>query len=239
VRRTSLFGFLLLAIVVAGVTPTAISPSFSSSPLSRLESALEDITGNDNQTAQLQSGDNTGVALNNTNATTDTTTQPAMNTYKNPEWGISMQYPSNWRASTIGLEDYTDLIAFYSPLQNISDSNVRFRISATNYTQNVSLDDIKNSTSAFINQSQSQFSVIKPEDITLAGHQAYRLVVGEMPFQNGSQTFYTMTIWTVAGKELYEIEYGGVESAFNQHLPEVSRMLDSFLITSNLGEGTP
>ncbi len=43
--------------------------------------------------------------------------------YLNPIHGIFMQYPSNWTASTSGLTDYTDLIAFYSPLQNLSDSS--------------------------------------------------------------------------------------------------------------------
>src|SRR5215208_4937626 len=40
--------------------------------------------------------------------------------YQNPLNDIFMQYPSNWLASTSGLADYTDLVAFYSPLQNLS-----------------------------------------------------------------------------------------------------------------------
>ena len=52
----------------------------------------------------------------------NTTTTSDFLTYENPLVGIKMQYPSNWTVSSSALRDYSDVVAFYSPLQNLSDA---------------------------------------------------------------------------------------------------------------------
>ena len=41
--------------------------------------------------------------------------------YRNSQHGISMLFPSNWTYSDSGLPEYTQIAAFYGPLQNLSD----------------------------------------------------------------------------------------------------------------------
>src|SRR6185436_2261499 len=40
--------------------------------------------------------------------------------YRNSQHGISMLFPSNWTYSNSGLPEYTQIAAFYGPLQNLS-----------------------------------------------------------------------------------------------------------------------
>jgi hypothetical protein len=153
--------------------------------------------------------------------------------YLNPVHDIFMQYPSDWIASTSGLTDYTDLIAFYSPLQNISDSfPARLTMSVIIYGQNVSLPEYTNLVLTTLNQSE-QVDVRNSSEVTIAGYPGYRVVLAVQPFQNGTSLFHQMNTWTTIGNKVYLLTYEGEESTFNQHLPEVSQMLETLRIASN------
>jgi hypothetical protein len=153
-------------------------------------------------------------------------------TYENPTHGIFMQYPSNWLESTSGLTDYTNLVAFYSPLQNLSDTlPARLIISVINYGQNISLPEYTDSVLTAVNQSQ-QVDVRNSSDVTIAGYPGHRLVFAVQPFQNSTFILDQMNTWTTIGDKVYMLRYEGEESKFNQHLPEVSQMLESLEITN-------
>ena len=159
--------------------------------------------------------------------------ETAFLTYDNPTSGIFMQYPSNWIASTSGLADYTDLVAFYSPLQNLSDSlPARLLISVTSYNQNISLPEYTNLVMTSLNQSE-QVDVRSSSEVNVAGYPGFRVVLAIQPIQNSTLTFHQMNTWTTLGNKVYLLRYDGEESTFNQHLPEVSRMLESLVITSS------
>jgi hypothetical protein len=199
------------------------------------------VSTNNNNSALLQSEpvfaqvqEQGGLGATNTTTITNetaTTEQIDFLPYENPTYGISMQYPSNWTASTSGLTDYTDVIAFYSPPQNVSDLfPARFKISVVQYSQNISLPDYKNFTLSILNQSQ-QFTLINSSDITVAGYPGYRIVLTNKPFPNDTLIVYSMNIATAVGNKIYLITYDGQELAFNKHLPEVGRMLESMIIS--------
>ena len=159
--------------------------------------------------------------------------ETAFLTYDNPTSGIFMQYPSNWIASTSGLADYTDLVAFYSPLQNLSDSlPARLLISVTSYDQNISLPEYTNLVMTSLNQSE-QVDVRSSSEVNIAGYPGFRVVLAIQPIQNSTLTFHQMNTWTTLGNKVYLLRYDGEESTFNQHLPEVSQMLESLVITSS------
>jgi hypothetical protein len=165
-----------------------------------------------------------------TNATTITNNTAVLLPYDNPTAGIFIQYPSNWTASTSGLAEYTDIIAFYSPLQNISDLfPARLKISVIQYSQEISLPEYKNFTLSILNQSQ-QFTLINSSDVTIAGHPGYRLMLTNKPFQNDTLILHSMNIATAVENKIYLITYDGEELAFNKHLPDVGRMLESMII---------
>jgi hypothetical protein len=153
--------------------------------------------------------------------------------YDNPIYGIFIQYPSDWTASTSGLEDYIDVIAFYSPLQNVSDSfPARLKISVPVYSQNISLQEYTNFVLTTLNQSE-QIDLRNSSEVTVAGYPGYRVVLANQPFQNSTLIFYQMNTWTTIGNKVYLLTYEGEESTFNQHLPEVSRMMESLSISSS------
>jgi hypothetical protein len=153
--------------------------------------------------------------------------------YQNPLNDIFMQYPSNWIASTSGLADYTDLVAFYSPLQDLSDSfPARLTIALVNYGQNISLPEYTNLVLTRLNQSE-QVDVRSSSEVTIAGYPGHRVVLAVQPFQNSTLIFYQMNTWTTIGNKVYQLRYEGEESTFNQHLPEVSQMLETLRIASN------
>jgi hypothetical protein len=150
--------------------------------------------------------------------------------YNNSVYGVSIQYPSDWTASTNELTDYTDLIAFYSPLQNLSDLfPARLKISVITYSQNISLPEYTNSVWAILNQSQ-QVDVRNSSEVTVAGNPGYRVVLADQPVQNTTLVFYQMNTWTTIGNKVYLLTYEGEESTFNRHLPEVSQMMESLII---------
>jgi hypothetical protein len=159
--------------------------------------------------------------------------ETAFLTYNNSAWGISMQYPSNWTASTSGLLDYTQLIAFYSPLQNLSQPfPARLTISGVQFSQNLSLSEYTDFILAEL-RNQSELDMKNSSEITVAGYPGYRVVLANTPFQNNTLTVYDMNIWTTVGNKLYVLRYDGEESTFNQNLPELNRMLESLRIVSN------
>jgi hypothetical protein len=119
--------------------------------------------------------------------------------YENPTWGIFMQYPSDWTASTSGLRDYTELIAFHSPLQNLSQPfAARLAISAVQFVQNVSLPEYTDFVLTGL-QNQTGLEVKNSSEVTIAGYPGYRVVLAEQPFQNGTSLIYSMNIWTTVG----------------------------------------
>jgi hypothetical protein len=133
--------------------------------------------------AQTTTGKETTTGNASTTFGGNVTTEPqAFLTYENPTYGIFMQYPSNWTASTSGLTDYTDVIAFYSPPQNVSDLfPARLKISVVQYSQDISLPEYKNFTLSTLNQSR-QFTLINSSDVTVAGYPGYRIVLTNKPY---------------------------------------------------------
>jgi hypothetical protein len=119
------------------------------------------------------------------------------------------------------------LIAFYSPIQNVSDFfPARLTISVINFAQNISLPEYTDSVQTILNQSD-QVDVRSSSEVTLAGYPGHRVVVAIQPFQNSTSLFHQMSTWTTVGNKVYLLTYEGEESTFNQHLPEVSQMLES------------
>jgi hypothetical protein len=187
-------------------------------------------------------------AVGTTNATTTisndttTTTEPtAFLPYNNPIHGIFIQYPSDWTASTSGLADYTDAIAFYSPLQNVSDSfPASLTISVITYGQNISLSEYTNFIWTILNQSEGVIDVkSSSSEVTLAGHPAYRVVLASQPFENSTLIVNQMNTWTTIGNKVYTLNYEGEESTFNRYMPEVSQMLETLRLgISNITTAT-
>lgn len=184
-----------------------------------------------------------GLALTQNNATTNpvphpsqtnhitTTTNNNFLTYQNPNYGIKMQYPSDWSASQSGLRDYTNVIAFYSPLENISDVfPEHLTLSITDYSQHITLQEFN----TVLNNTLKQpgVKILESTPITLAHNPAHKIVflppAGNVPIK-----FETMLVWTVKSDKVYIISYNSEAARYSTYLPTIQKMINSFEITNS------
>jgi hypothetical protein len=150
-------------------------------------------------------------------------------TYQNPTYGIKIQYPSDWTMSQTGLRDYTNIVAFYSPLQNLTAVPSQFLLSRTHYSQNITLNDYGKLVNATLQQPGVQIVESKP--FTLGdGTPAHSVVFippsGNVPFKPE-----IMLVWTVKGSNVYTLLYNGEAAKYSFYLPTIQKMINSFEIT--------
>ncbi len=194
----------LFQIMVASQTATAVD-----TPLSKMNKT--------NYGFQLES--------NVTNGTT-----PNEIAYRNPQYGIFMLFPSNWTFSTSGLPEYTQVAAFYAPLQNVSDPvPARFTITVMSYQQNVSLKDFTNMTLSSLNETQ-QIKISSSNPTTLAGQPGYQVIFSTSPNIGNPISFEIMHSWTAIGNKVYVFQYSVDSSKFDTYLPTVTQILKSLRI---------
>ena len=155
-----------------------------------------------------------------------TTTTSDFLTYENPLVGIKMQYPSNWTVSDTALRDYNDVVAFYSPLQNLSDAlPAQLVLSMVRYSQNISLDEYTNLSLSALNQSQ-QFIVNESNPFTLANNPAHKIIFSAIS-PTEQINFNVMQIWTSIGNKLYILSYNAEAPKFSKNLPTIEQMLQT------------
>ncbi|HKG70746.1 MAG TPA: PsbP-related protein [Nitrososphaeraceae archaeon] len=158
-----------------------------------------------------------------------TTTTSDFLTYEDPLVGIKMQYPSNWTVSDTALRDYNDVVAFYSPLQNLSDAlPAQLVLSMIRYSQNVSLDEYTNLSLSALNQSQ-QFIVNESNPFTLANNPAHKIIFSAIS-PTEQINFNVMQIWTSIGNKLYILSYNAEAPKFSKNLPTIEQMLQTIEI---------
>lgn len=159
---------------------------------------------------------------------------PNFLTYENPVYGIKMQYPADWTVSTTGFRSYTDIVGFYSPLQNLTDVlPAQVSLSIMTYSQNVSLDEYTNMTLTDIEQQGLQ--VNESDAFTLAGNPGHRIIFSPPaqlppPPQTTPITFSVMQVWTTINDKIYLLSYNAEGSEFQKNLPVVEQMLNSLQV---------
>jgi hypothetical protein len=157
-------------------------------------------------------------------------TTPKETAYRNPQHGIFLLFPSNWTFSTSGLPEYTQVAAFYAPLQNVSDPiPARFTISVMNYQHNVSLKEFTNITLSSINET-NQIKILSSDPTTLAGRPGHQVVFSTLPNIGNPVSFEIMHSWTAVDNNIYVFQYSAEISKFDTYLPTVKQILDSLRI---------
>jgi hypothetical protein len=147
--------------------------------------------------------------------------------FYDPELGISIEYPNDWRVSTNGLQDYTQLIAFYSPLENLADASpVQVSISRVDYIGNVTQDEY---TALTRNATQSLGINGTESNTTLSQQPAHQLITS---FSSNSALPGTdiLQTWSVNNNTVYTIRYTATADKFDTYLPIVQDMISSFQV---------
>ena len=157
-------------------------------------------------------------------------TTPNEIAYSNPQHGIFLLFPSKWTFSTSGLPEYSQVAAFYAPLENLTDLiPARLTITVMNYQQNVSLKEFTNLTLTSLNQT-NQVKISSSGPITLAGRPGHQIVFSTLPNIGSPVSFEIMHSWLVAGNKIYVFQYSAESSKFNKQLPTVKQILQSLRI---------
>lgn len=152
-------------------------------------------------------------------------------TYQNPTYGIKIQYPPDWTESQTGLRAYTNIVAFYSPLENLSDMfPQQLLLSRTHYSKNITLNDYSNLVNATLKQPGVQIVESKPITLT-GGNPAHRVVFIPPSGNNTPFKPEIMLVWTARGNNVYTISYNADAAKYSLSLPTIQKMINSFEIT--------
>jgi plastocyanin len=154
--------------------------------------------------------------------------------YDNTSYGISIQYPSDWTFGHYDFDPYDTfvfVVTFEAPFENSSDQyaeKVDVAIDMTGQPGNLHeyLDYVIDSY-----KGKSDFHVYESHtNITLGGHPAYTVVFRSLD----NMTFVkhrTLEVGTIIGDIVYYLTYDAEQSKYDDYLPTVQKMIESFKVT--------
>ena len=139
--------------------------------------------------------------------------------YSNPDLGFSLEYPPDWHKE--------ESLSFVSPPGGANNQAPEVISITTELlpTLDFSLDSY---TAAALNQVESlqDFELLNSSSVILAGLPGHMIMYS---FTDESQTpLQNLQAWTIKDGTAYVITYGGIPEEFNNSLPVVRNMMDSF-----------
>jgi eukaryotic-like serine/threonine-protein kinase len=147
-----------------------------------------------------------------------------MSLYANYNQGFRVDYPQNW--SKENREDFWATgVVFSSPLENDTDQfKEQVSVLVENLPQNLALAEYTQQSLAEIKQ-LSDPTIGNPQNITLGSNQGRQIIYqGE---ENG-HTVQRMQTWSVDGNRAYVITYTAMPKSYDDYLPTVEKMIQSF-----------
>ena len=163
--------------------------------------------------------------------------------YKNETYGITVQYPSDWRR--IDWRSLLDFLSFYDVNPNDNFTEVaqfysRYEGSSDKYAEGIdiavqNLTQKPNSLSEYSDQAlkyykqYSDFQLVESsvEDLYLSDTPAYRLV---FTFVSDAFNLKWMEIGTIKHNKLYRVIFFAENETYDEYLPIVQQIINSFEI---------
>jgi hypothetical protein len=158
-----------------------------------------------------------------------------LNTYENPGFGITIQYPSTWSGTQLREDPFaptnTSIVAiFEAPVENQSDS---YRENLILGVQGPIPGDITveeytdNSLNEFRNMSE-RVRILESSSSILAGLPAHEIIyTSSLQGMNLTKS----QVFTIVNNNIaYVVSFGAEESQFNKYLPTMKKMIDSLRI---------
>jgi eukaryotic-like serine/threonine-protein kinase len=154
-------------------------------------------------------------------------------TYENSNYGIQIQYPSNWYKENVNSGSYNnsrlvDLVKFSPSSRNTSDNIESLDIKVDNISdiQPITLAKYANNS---IQDLRRDFKIIElDKNASLSENPAYKLIYSGV--EEGIN-LKAILILTIKGDRAYIINYNAEPTKFFYYLPTLQRMIDSFHIT--------
>lgn len=166
-------------------------------------------------------------------------------TYSNPDYDISIPYPSNWTPSEVNLGPY-QVVRFVAPSveeQETPTSIVVFTPATLAVavqpldTSNVTRSQFINEFLDFVYESRSQYRIIETSNATLGDIEAEQIVMYEYP--EDRSTSKVMRVIAIANDTAYSIKYAAEPGKYDEYLPVVQTMVDFFRTSSDAGVTQP
>ena len=159
-------------------------------------------------------------------------------TYNNPKFGFKIEYPSNWK---LGEDLEANHVIFFTP------SETRKNVSALigdNFVEQIGLtispvnelpplNEFVSQYILKIKEDQIGFSLIELNSTTFKGNPAYIIVLTLFDPELRIQ-IKQMSVLTVIGDNMYRFEYFAESANYEQYLPTIQTMMDSFEISPDL-----
>ncbi|MDQ6862546.1 MAG: hypothetical protein M3044_01860 [Thermoproteota archaeon] len=160
------------------------------------------------------------------------TTTSTMNllTYANSTFGIKLQYPSSWDKEENGTRQdrETDVVTFSPPAIN-SNASLDISIDDISDEKGIALTKYVTDGINYLKQSLKSFKLIGlTTNNILSGLPAYKSIytyVGE------NTIFKDMEIGAIKGNKVYILTYEAGINEYNDYVPIIQKMIDSFGIT--------
>lgn len=159
--------------------------------------------------------------------------------FANETWGFEIQYPTNWEVDTKnyaeGNDRYTNLVTFYSPLENDDD---RWRdyvlIGYDKIPYKADLDGYLDEAIDLYKASKNFYLVSSSTDATLSGLPAYTVTYTDREGDPPINVKITERATIVDGNAYY-IRYTAQENSYSDYFPVFNEMAESFKITGTAG----
>ena len=155
-------------------------------------------------------------------AQTDETNESARSlAYDNPNLGFTLEYPADWTKE--------ESLSFTSPMLSSSDEAPE-SISVTTEVlfSNITLEEYSDSAISILEDQFANFTLIESSNSTLSGYPAHQIVY---TYTFNGVDLKNFQIWTMADNIAYAITYGGITREFDDSLPVIKNMIDSFELT--------
>ena len=148
-------------------------------------------------------------------------------TYDNPNFGITIQYPSDWdfEERDTGFSKGVIFLVPTSP-QKYMD---KLSIGILDAEPNQSVNDLANEVIEFNKKQMTGYQVIESTPLNLNGNNAHKIV-----YTDNTQLFGDakgMLIEIIKADKLYEILYTTKPQRYDELLPIIQEMINSFQIT--------
>ena len=150
------------------------------------------------------------------------------NTYNNPNFGIKIQYPSDWDLEEND-SDFDKDVIFLVPTSPKKYMD-KLSIGILDAEPNQSLNDLVNELIEFNKKEMTGYEVIESTPIILNGNNAHKIV-----YTDNSELFGDvkgMLIETIKGDKIYEILYTTEPERYDELLHIIQKMINSFEITN-------
>lgn len=169
--------------------------------------------------------------VNNSGSVTETNNSSNLLTYDNPDYGISILYPSNWTKSEENLQSH-QVVSFYAPditvfNKNISPARLSLTIEPIS-DHNIPISTYSRQFLKGVYPNSADIKILNTSKSTLSGYEAEKIVM--LDYLNG-QTSKELRVFSIIDGNIYRLGYFAQPGTFLTYLPLIDKMIDSFNVT--------